>query len=877
MRGFIFENVEEYVDTIKDRHGNDVPLNTLGDIYKHGGYYVYSRCKDAAPFANSRFTRDWSGKNNGGGESWGSGIYSRLHLQDVNGSYARQYGKHILKIWMPDFERYMFDCNKTFTYDGEGKNIHNLYSFVYSKYIPEMSRKYGVNLSNDDPRIQYMVIFGNDWLQYYNQYNTSPSSMSNTRNEHNIIQHYKINGFVYKGDGGLDCVLHKDYARIMALAYSDNDGKTFNPIATATSFKKALKDHDSLRVLGKDAPDYKGLTDDPLIQNMQFGGVEMYSSKHHTMRVRRKRDGLFNYIDCQSRDLLLPFWLKYAEDIDDVKLPLSNGETLTYKYISKVAWDAQICNGQRIPSSKDLVRPQYKSENPNGILYLNLGVDTGTKFYDRIEGMYPKYNDARGYRETRYVAYVNQNDELVVPSSTIPGDEEKQTQQQGNVSESLWSRLINEAIEEYAPEFKMKDINANNPNFYTFYRLAPADQTSSIAKLGFSKEFKDNNGTGHDHSNLLGYGTYGCQYPIERVGNSYGNICWKFGIPKNVVQTQFLCPHDDMRAKYGIKETYDEQLQKFFPDLYPIWQRDGLLNILLTRKNYVKRDPSYAKRNNLPIDTYSGTQVLLNLQNLLLIGNDPSLLQAFKNNSSSSWIGGGGRADHLMLERGIVGCLYYGAGDTDCVFCMDDSMCFPFAWKDNRNPSDNWHDIEMSHVLYNRTANGYDPSVFLKGKYGDYINFNPSTKKYDISDLYKNGDYRVYDNFMRVKRKIDGKYNFVKGPQGGDNFLSQIWFDNATIPESFIVRKGMESKKIVYSKVTFPELPVPGHTAFLDINTGGLYEDIKQYPKTKIGNIWDFKSTGRGNNFQRDYDEWMDPDLDHDENMPVEFDNEWRP
>jgi hypothetical protein len=294
----------------------------------------------------------------------------------------------------------------------------------------------------------------------------------------------------------------------------------------------------------------------------------------------------------------------------------------------------------------------------------------------------------------------------------------------------VFGNLLTEALDEYVPNISRDSLDNRNGDITYFYRLSLPHQIKSIASNSFSKEFRG--AEGKDKSDWIGSGTYGVVSPTNRTSGNYGSILWKYATPTELVRNTYISPDPYLARKFGIQGSFGEQLERFFPDLVPIWKQKGMWRSIL--------EPSH-----------SGSGMIQKLNKIAFHGS-------------------GGKSDYAYHSHGVNGIIYHGNNDGDAVITFDDASIIPVAWKDNSKPYDNWHPIEITDTLWNRTFNGYDPLVFLKGTYRDYSD-NPN----EISQ-----NYRVINNYMLVCRKDNHKYNYIKAPEGGKNFASSVWFDVAS-------------------------------------------------------------------------------------------------
>ena len=294
----------------------------------------------------------------------------------------------------------------------------------------------------------------------------------------------------------------------------------------------------------------------------------------------------------------------------------------------------------------------------------------------------------------------------------------------------VFGNLLTEALDEYVPNISRDSLDNRNGDLTYFYRLSLPHQLKSIAANSFSKEFRGVEGK--DKSDWVGSGTYGVVFPTDRTSENYGSILWKYATPTELVRNTYISPDPYLARKFGIQGSFGEQLERFFPDLVPIWKQKGMWRGILA--------PSH-----------SGSGMIQKLNKIAFHGS-------------------GGKSDHFYHSHGVNGIIYHGNNDGNAVITFDDASIIPVAWKDNTKPHDNWHPIEITDTLWDRTFNGYDPLVFLKGTYRDYHN-DPN---------YISRNFRVINGYMAVPRQSDGKYNYIKAPEGGRNFASSVWFDLAS-------------------------------------------------------------------------------------------------
>ena len=131
------------------------------------------------------------------------------------------------------------------------------------------------------------------------------------------------------------------------------------------------------------------------------------------------------------------------------------------------------------------------------------------------------------------------------------------------------------------------------------------------------------------------------------------------------------------------------------------------------------------------------------------------------------------RADNNLDKYDIRGFVFCGAYDGYVTIIRDFKAIVPYRYFKGKEPYvytyeevkeglKNNTDL-YSKDTFNNTIRDYDPISFLGFKSTQYI--NPE-------------NYRVHNGYMKVQRKLDGKFNFINAKT--KEFLSPIWFDSAS-------------------------------------------------------------------------------------------------
>ncbi len=471
--------------------------------------------------------------------------------------------------------------------------------------------------------------------------------------------------------------------------------------------------------------------------NGMFNNISSFTSSRYEKLVQEfDIDGVIydwggGHLVCVWKDYKRVF--PYAYSTDDGQTFKRLGDATTLKYTLNTWEPTRVFgndfdkyeNADNLRAENGYFLVKLKNGGYNYINPLNKNKLVSSVFFDLASQV-----DENGLAEVEYNGqhywYDVNNDDVY--KNELALDMGKVLCKSNGLKQLHETKVINEVLTEYVPNIGRNTLDNKNNDLTFFYRLSLPTQIESISKNGFSKEFR---GSGNDNSDFLGSGTYGVVFPSNNTHVNYGNILWKYATPTELVKNTYISPDPYLARKFGIEGNFAEQLKRFFPDLYPKWKENGMLRRILA-------------------PTYSGSAAIRQLNDI-----------AFR--------GTGGKSDYAYHSHGINGIIYNGNIDHNAVITFDDSTIIPIAWRDNAKPHDNWHFIEITDNLWDRTYNGYDPLVLLKGTY----------KNYNDDPNFITANYRVKNGYMLVTRKSDGKSNYVKAPEGGENFVSPIWFDNA--------------------------------------------------------------------------------------------------
>ena len=289
---------------------------------------------------------------------------------------------------------------------------------------------------------------------------------------------------------------------------------------------------------------------------------------------------------------------------------------------------------------------------------------------------------------------------------------------------NIIKRIISETIEEYIDNIMLDNGNINR-SLPIVYQCAKRDRIKSIFKNGYSREYFATAGGNFYTSGV--YTTFNLKSSIKNSyvhAQDYGDVIIKLGLKS--YDRFFILNKKIAQEVYGDKYLPEDQLKILFgnnPKLY-----NQILNNPLFQK-IIQTQDKYTSNN---------VQRLLNALDGLLT-----------------------RSDNKMYENNIAGFVFHGANDGDVAIIHDPKAIIPLAY--SLDHGETWKNDLLTQQTLDNSANDYDPIIFLGNEAANFI--KPKT-------------YRMLNNFMRVQRKNDGKYNYFDIHK---NLLSpNLWFDEAT-------------------------------------------------------------------------------------------------
>lgn len=302
-------------------------------------------------------------------------------------------------------------------------------------------------------------------------------------------------------------------------------------------------------------------------------------------------------------------------------------------------------------------------------------------------------------------------------------------------------KILCEVIEEYM-DVSYDDIKSGHHSMPIVYQCAFSDRVKKIFENGFSREYAGSAGGNFYCTGL--YSTFSLNSTIDnwRTKKSiYGDAILKIGIKS---YDRFIIMDKEIAKQvYGKNWRIENQLElllKDFPDvLYkikngPYW--DGIV-----AKNH------YTSHN----------------------------IQYF-----CEALGGMRRkCDPMLNKLDIRGFVFYGGNDGKVTIIRDFKALVPLAY--SLDGAKTWRNDLLTHETYENTSQSHDPIIFL----GDdtHLYLNPET-------------YRFINDYMRVRRKEDGKFNFLNNEK---EILSPMWFrELSPMDSNHMAMAKLDDGEIIY-------------------------------------------------------------------------------
>lgn len=282
-------------------------------------------------------------------------------------------------------------------------------------------------------------------------------------------------------------------------------------------------------------------------------------------------------------------------------------------------------------------------------------------------------------------------------------------------------------ISEYVDNVEWGDlVGDNSSNMQIVYQLTSKEGLKSIFKNGFSAEFAGGAG-GNFYCKGL-YTTTNLKSTLENLktkSSLYGSCILKIYVPS--FKGFLIFDRRIAKEVYGQNSSYYNQLKMFFPpEKIEQWKNSGILYRITNEHE------EWTSKNVIAL--FGG-------------------------------LNGMGRSNQALSDYGVEGFLFKGHNDGHVCIIRDFKRVIPIAYSTDGGRT--FKNDLFTKETFERSFKEYDPEIFLGKDAPKYI--NPQ-------------NYRMINNYMKVQRKSDKKYNFISSKD--KNFLSPLWFDMASDMDS---------------------------------------------------------------------------------------------
>lgn len=284
--------------------------------------------------------------------------------------------------------------------------------------------------------------------------------------------------------------------------------------------------------------------------------------------------------------------------------------------------------------------------------------------------------------------------------------------------------IFENAVNEYFNNITYDNVKTKNINAPIVYQCTFSNRLKSIFKNGFSREFTATAGGNFYCTGL--YTTYNLESTLNNLQTKdhiYGDAILKIAIQS--YERFFICDKKIAQQVYGENYMPEKQIEYLLKDYPKILEK-------------VKKSPYY-------MDAIQTEKKRTSIN-----------VMAFLNALDGMYC----LSDNILNKLDIRGFVFYGSNDGYVALIRDFRAALPLEYSLDKGRT--WIDSDLTQDRFERIANDYDPIIFLGKDAENYI--EPQT-------------YRVINDYMKVQRKTDGKFNFVDLEH---NILSPIWFDIAS-------------------------------------------------------------------------------------------------
>lgn len=332
------QQLNEYMDKVKD-------LDSLkGD--KINLHYVYQLAPQSNIESIFKFGASREFAASKGGNYYCTGLYTTFNLSSTiknSKDKASLYGGTIMKWGVNSYDRY-FICNEKIAKQvyGDKWRLADQIEYLFKDYPEGMQkiksyRNYSYIIDDSTYRSASNVA----------EFCTAMGGMCQRCD--NDLNKYNIRGFIFHGSNDGDVALHRDFKNLIPLAFSTDGAKTWQThLLSDTTLNNSARDHDPIIFLGADSVKYV----DP----------SKYRVINGFMKVQRKSDNKYNFINEKTKKILSPLWFVNASHMDENQMAYvtasqfqdENGKPIRF-YVSTDGYYQNIDDNYPFMSFEDMV------------------------------------------------------------------------------------------------------------------------------------------------------------------------------------------------------------------------------------------------------------------------------------------------------------------------------------------------------------------------------------------------------------------------------------------------------------------------------------------------------------------------------------------
>lgn len=245
------------------------------------------------------FSREYAAS--AGGNYYCTGLYTTFSLSSSKDNLRTKhglYGDCLLQMYVSSFDRF-FIANKDLaikTY-GEKYRLADQIEYLFKDWPDKLQ-------SIKNSRLYGRIVNENE---YYTSNNVVAflEEMGGMRRACDPqLAKYDIRGFIFRGSNDGKVALIRDFKAIIPYSFSVDTGKTW-----------------STELFSQDTLDFSANDDDPIIflgaDEKKYVNPTKYRVINGYMRVQRKSDKKYNFLDGETKEVISPLWFDTASDFAD--------------------------------------------------------------------------------------------------------------------------------------------------------------------------------------------------------------------------------------------------------------------------------------------------------------------------------------------------------------------------------------------------------------------------------------------------------------------------------------------------------------------------------------------------------------------------------